>query len=120
MMCDVSYFESYPESTLSWKKIGFRAHPDIGALIEEHTCLVNILRSQGIKVLLGSPNEGMTLDSIYTRDSYALTNDGLLACNMSKKNRKCESKGYSNYLIDFSGPRSLDRNGADLRESHAG
>ena len=49
-------------------------------------------------------NDNVGIDSIYTRDSSVLTNQGMILCNMGKENRRHEPSAVKEYLSEIDIP----------------
>ena len=67
--------------------IGFRSAPDRSAIVSEWRTFVDVLAAHNVKILEARTSAGLSLYSLYIRDTLVLTQRGLLCCRMTKSNR---------------------------------
>ena len=82
-----------PEETELWKDFGYFHKPNLKQAIREHEELVDLLRGEGVEVILAQENEkgsNKLLDSIFVYDNAIITNNGAILCKMGKKLREEE------------------------------
>jgi N-dimethylarginine dimethylaminohydrolase len=76
-----------------WKDFGYFHKPNLKQAIREHEGLVDLLRGEGIEVILAQENEkgsNKLLDSIFVYDNAIITNNGVILCKMGKELREEE------------------------------
>ena len=87
-----------------WERLHYYGKPDFEEAIREHVGLQEILKGEGIEILLIPGATKLFLDSIYVRDSIINTPKGLVLASMGKAERTgepqvsakfLESQGYS-------------------------
>jgi len=78
-----------PEETDSWKAFGYFHKPDLKKAIREHEQFVELLREEGVEVILAQEEQRDRLDSIFVFDPAIITNKGAIICKMAgtPKNR---------------------------------
>lgn len=82
-----------PVEAESWKDFGYYHKPDLTQAIREHEQLADLLRGEGVEVVLARENEkgsNILLDSIFVFDNVVMTNLGAILCQMGKKLREAE------------------------------
>ena len=73
-----------------WQPLRFHSRPDFDAAVVEHEAFVECLTNAGCKVIYLEDAEGLTLDSIYTRDALLVSPKGLILCHMGRPTRRSE------------------------------
>lgn len=73
-----------------WRDLNYHARPELQEAIGEHQAFVNLLGRNGAEVVFLDDGEGLTLDSLYVRDSLIVCTDGLVKCHMGKPARRKE------------------------------
>jgi N-dimethylarginine dimethylaminohydrolase len=96
-----SLFDRNTDILEAWSAIGFRARPVANTIIEELDEMIEMLQDAGITVHLLRNSAGLSLDSLYVRDSVALTPSGLIACKMEKPNRISEPSAVRQELAEL-------------------
>jgi len=86
-----------------WQALRFHKRPDLVAARAEHAAFVQILHDQGVQVITLTDGEGLTLDSIYTRDALLVSPRGLILCEMGRPSRRQEPAFNSAQLVDHDG-----------------
>lgn len=82
-----------PEETVLWNGFGYFHKPNLSLAIREHEELVDLLRGEGVEVILAQDEEkgsNTLLDSIFVFDNAIMTNSGAILCKMGKKLREAE------------------------------
>ncbi|MFX1521150.1 MAG: dimethylarginine dimethylaminohydrolase family protein [Promethearchaeota archaeon] len=82
-----------PAEAKLWKDFGYFHKPDLTQGIREHEQLVDLLRGEGVEVILAKDDEkgsNTLLDSIFVFDNAIMTNLGAILCKMGKKLREAE------------------------------
>jgi dimethylargininase len=82
-----------PEETDVWKEFGYFHKPNLKQAIREHEVLVDLLRGEGVEVILAKDDEkgsNTLLDSIFVFDNAIMTNIGAILCKMGKTLREAE------------------------------
>ncbi len=75
-----------------WKELNYLSKPDLQSAIREHEKFVNLLRTDGIEVLLLPMDERTGLDSIYTHDPCIVTDRGAIVFQTGKISRRGEAQ----------------------------
>ena len=70
-----------------WQNLNFSSPPDFGRAVAEYDAFLEILASCGAEVVCLPRHDGVTLDSIYTRDASILGADGVILASMGKTQR---------------------------------
>jgi N-dimethylarginine dimethylaminohydrolase len=78
----------------SWRELGYRGAPDIGAAKAEHEAFVEILQGAGAEVLYLEHDSALGMDSLYPRDASILCRDGAILCRMGKATRAAEPRAH--------------------------
>jgi N-dimethylarginine dimethylaminohydrolase len=73
-----------------WHQLAFRGRPDLDRAVEEYDRFVALLEGFDIDIHFLPMDEGVGLDSLYTRDVSVLCNKGVILCNMGKAERSSE------------------------------
>ena len=71
-------FGSQEKIDAQWKRLNFVAPPDFGRAVAEYDAFLEILRETGTEIWTLPVGEGLTLDSIYTRDASVVGSDGTI------------------------------------------
>jgi len=82
-----------PKETDLWKDFGYFHKSNLKQAIREHEELVDLLRGEGVEVILAQDDEkgsNTLLDSIFVFDNAIMTNIGAILCKMGKKLREAE------------------------------
>jgi dimethylargininase len=77
------------EDVGSWKRLGWRAEPDLGRLTAEHERFRELLAESGAEVLVARGEAG-NLDSIYVYDPTLITPTGTILLQPGKPGRRGE------------------------------
>ncbi|MEJ2482032.1 MAG: arginine deiminase family protein [Gemmatimonadota bacterium] len=83
-------FGSQQEIDSSWRALGYRRAPDLGAAAREHEAFVDLLRGAGADVVYLATAEPLGLDAIYPRDASVICAKGAVLCRMGKETRSVE------------------------------
>lgn len=83
-----------------WQPLRFHHRPDLAVACAEHAAFVQILHNLGVQVITLGDGEGLTLDSIYTRDALLVSPRGLILCAMGRLSRRQEPAFNSAQLVD--------------------
>jgi N-dimethylarginine dimethylaminohydrolase len=73
-----------------WKQLKFSAPPDFSRALSEYDRFLEIVAGSGCEIVRLAQGNGLTLDSIYTRDAAALSVDGVILARMGKGSRAAE------------------------------
>tara|TARA_B100000287_G_scaffold405308_1_gene428767 strand:+ start:65 stop:934 length:870 start_codon:yes stop_codon:yes gene_type:complete len=74
-----------------WKKLRFHSKPNLQEAINEFKCFKRLLVNDGIEIINLPSSDQLTIDSIYTRDSILVSENGLILCNMGRSSRTPEA-----------------------------
>jgi len=83
-------FVSDDRLAAQWKELNFSGRPDLGRAIAEYDAFIDIIAGSGAEVAYLPQDDGVTLDSIYTRDASLLSGQGVILASMGKKPRAGE------------------------------
>jgi N-dimethylarginine dimethylaminohydrolase len=101
-------FVSQENIDSQWRNLNYAAAPDYDRAAEEYEGFVELLTSAGAEPLFLRPDEALTIDSIYVRDSMVVTPAGVILCRMGKKDREGEPEVAGSFLKE-AGIRILGR-----------
>jgi N-dimethylarginine dimethylaminohydrolase len=73
-----------------WKQLNFSAPPDFSRALSEYDRFLEIVAGSGCEIVRLSQANGLTLDSIYTRDAAIVSADGVILASMGKVSRAAE------------------------------
>lgn len=73
-----------------WKRLNFSAPPDFSRALAEYDRFLEIISDGGADVVTLSRADGLTLDSIYTRDAAVVSVSGVILASMGKPPRSSE------------------------------
>lgn len=93
-------FQSEALIDLEWKRLNYLDRPDKSESEREFGELTGLLRKFGVEVLTLPPVESVGLDSIYTRDASIVTDNGVILCNMGKRERRGEPEAQNAFYKD--------------------
>jgi N-dimethylarginine dimethylaminohydrolase len=83
-------FKNESRIDAQWQPLRFHSRPDLNAAIEEHNAFTACLTAVGCQLIYLNDAEGLTLDSIYTRDALVVSPKGLILCHMGRLTRRSE------------------------------
>jgi len=83
-------FKNESRIDAQWQPLRFHSRPDLNAAIEEHNAFTACLTAAGCQLIYLNDAEGLTLDSIYTRDALVVSPKGLILCHMGRLTRRSE------------------------------
>ena len=81
-----------------WQDLGYPNRPVLEKAVSEHTAFVDILRNVGAEVVELPSGAGLTLDSIYARDTAIPSPQGVILTAMGKDARQQEPAVLSDIL----------------------
>ncbi len=92
-------FRSRDYLAAHWQELHYLAMPDYDKAVQEYEAFVEIFVSHNIEVnfLPATPDTG--LDSIYVRDASIPTDQGVLVCNMGKRQRQAEPAAQLSFYL---------------------
>lgn len=73
-----------------WKPLNYHSRPDLANAIREYDAFSGLLARAGAELITLPDASGLTLDSIYVRDSLIVTPKGLVLAHMGKPARRAE------------------------------
>jgi N-dimethylarginine dimethylaminohydrolase len=79
-----------PASEDDWRAFGYNHPVDHGQAVEEHAALCDILRGEGIEVVVQAADAPGNLDGIFVYDTAILTDDGAIVTRPGKALRREE------------------------------
>ena len=83
-------FHSDARLAQEWRALNYHSRPDLSGAIDEYDKFSSLLEAQGAELISLPDAEGLTLDSIYVRDSLIVTPRGIVLANMGKPARAHE------------------------------
>ena len=81
-----------------WEALRFHSKPDLNQATMEYNYFRNLLQDDGINIIDLPSSKLLTIDSIYTRDSILISQEGLILCNMGRSSRTPEAMENFNTL----------------------
>lgn len=87
-----------------WETLNYLGRPDLKKAKTEYLTFEKLLRDAGAEIYYLSPDEGLTMDSLYCRDAAITTNHGIILCNMGKKARRKEPRALQQAFMDLGIP----------------
>ena len=81
-----------------WQDLRFHAKPELKESINEFIEFRKLLLNNEIKIIDLPQAKGLTIDSIYTRDSILISPKGLILCNMGRASRTPEARDNYEHL----------------------
>ena len=81
-----------------WQDLRFHSKPEIKESINEFIEFRKLLLNNEIKIIDLPQAKGLTIDSIYTRDSILISPKGLILCNMGRASRTPEARDNYEHL----------------------
>lgn len=73
-----------------WKRLNFSGPPNFSRAMDEYDRFLAIVADCGCETVSLPPGDGLTLDSIYTRDAAVVSADGVILASMGKASRAAE------------------------------
>lgn len=86
-----SAFVSDAKIDAEWKDLNFHSRPNLENAHKEFAAVETILKATGAEVIELGPNDGLTLDGLYTHDALIVTPKGLVRPRMGKPQRRNEA-----------------------------
>ena len=81
-----------------WQDLRFHSKPELKESINEFMEFRKLLLNNEIEVIDLPQAKGLTIDSIYTRDSILISPKGLILCNMGRASRTPEARDNYEHL----------------------
>jgi N-dimethylarginine dimethylaminohydrolase len=81
-----------------WEDLRFHSKPELKESINEFIEFRKLLINNEIKIIDLPQAKGLTIDSIYTRDSILISPKGLILCNMGRASRTPEARDNYEHL----------------------
>ena len=81
-----------------WQDLRFHSKPELEESINEFIEFRKLLLNNEIKIIDLPKAKGLTIDSIYTRDSILISPKGLILCNMGRASRTPEARDNYEHL----------------------
>ena len=81
-----------------WQDLRFHSKPELKESIDEFIEFRKLLLNDEIKIIDLPQAKGLTIDSIYTRDSILISPKGLILCNMGRASRTPEARDNYEHL----------------------
>ena len=97
-------FVSDSRIAAQWKRLNFSAPPDLSRAVAEYDRFLEIVVGSGCELISLPRRNGLTLDSIYTRDAAVVSADGVILASMGKPARSAEPAAQSEALRDRGWP----------------
>jgi dimethylargininase len=79
-----------PASGDDYRRYGYTHPVDHGRTVEEHAALCDLLRREGVEVIVQPADEAGRLDSIFVYDTSIVTDEGVVLANPGKELRRHE------------------------------
>ena len=87
-----------------WQALNFTAPPDFSRAVDEYDAFLALVESCGARISLLPANDGLNLDSIYTRDASVICAGGVVPCSMGKPQRRAEPAAQEQQLVALNWP----------------
>jgi arginine deiminase len=87
-----------------WKQLRYVEEPDFGRAVEEYDLFLEILRRSVPEIHFLPENSATGPDSVYVRDAALVTKNGIILCNMGKRQRKGEPEAVKDYCVSAGWP----------------
>lgn len=81
-----------------WKGLNFSAPPEFSRAVGEYDRFLEVIAASGTEILFLPQGNGLTLDSIYTRDAAVVGSDGVILGSMGKPSRAAEPSAQEHEL----------------------
>ena len=81
-----------------WKALNFSAPPDFSRALAEYDRFLEIVAASGCTLVSLPKGNGLTLDSIYTRDAAVVGDAGVILASMGKRSRAAEPAAQGQHL----------------------
>ena len=81
-----------------WQDLRFHSKPELKESIHEFIEFRKLLLNNEIEIIDLPQAKGLTIDSIYTRDSILISPKGLILCNMGRASRTPEARDNYEHL----------------------
>ena len=81
-----------------WQDLRFHEKPELKESINEFIAFRKLLLNNEIEIIDLPQAKGLTIDSIYTRDSILISPKGLILCNMGRASRTPEARDNYEHL----------------------
>lgn len=89
-----------------WTWLNYTAAPDFSKALKEYDRFTEIVAGSGAEIVWLPHHDGLTLDSMYTRDASVLGVDGAIPCSMGKQARAGEPAAQGEELRSQGWPLS--------------
>lgn len=73
-----------------WQELNYMDRPSYKNAVNEYEKFIALLKKCGIKIDFLPADKRLTLDSLYVRDATIVSHNGVILCNMGKKQRMYE------------------------------
>ena len=83
-------FRSEARIAAQWQDLGWRGAPDFKAAVREYDAFVGALTDSGAEAVFLAGDDGLSLDSLYVRDTAIATKKGVVICRLGKEARRPE------------------------------
>jgi N-dimethylarginine dimethylaminohydrolase len=89
---------------LQWRELNYSDAPDFKRALSEYDQFLKLLAHSDLEIDFLPLDTQTGLDSIYVRDSSLSTRQGIILCNMGKKQRAAEAQAVASYCKDIGIP----------------
>jgi N-dimethylarginine dimethylaminohydrolase len=91
-------FQSDEKIGKEWQPLRFHEKPSFADALDEYDGFTAALEASGAQLIELPAAEGLTLDSIYSRDALLVSPKGLILCNMGRPSRRGEPAVNADFL----------------------
>ena len=91
-------FHSDARIDAEWRQLNYHGRPDLPGAIREYDAFARLLAMNGAEIIEMPDADGLTLDSIYVRDSLIVTPKGIVLAHMGKPARRGEPAANAEIL----------------------
>ena len=81
-----------------WKPLNYHSRPDLAGAVREYDKFSELLSQGGAELITLPDAPGLTLDSLYVRDSLIVTPKGLVLAHMGKPARRAEPRANAAHI----------------------
>jgi len=91
-------FCSQQNIDVQWEKLNYKGRPEYEKTLEEYEVFSGLLKEAIPEIHFLPRNNAVGLDSMYVRDAMITTDNGIVLCNMGKKERQSEPSAAEDFL----------------------
>jgi arginine deiminase len=93
-------FISQKNVDAQWKELNYSGCPDYAKALQEYDNFVGLLKKQVSEIHYLPKSDETGLDSVYVHDPVIVTEEGVILCNMGKRERQGEPEAAGDFLLE--------------------